>query len=81
MRFVTRWMQRIIRLTLEEEGVVIDALIGWHFNACRLNQFQRRFIADNERRYEENGANTFFSPKQWKIVLEIRDKVCPIPLT
>ena len=44
-------------------------------NASRLSPWERGFMDDQRKRFEEHGAAMSLSPKQWNIIKRVTEKL------
>lgn len=62
-------------LTQEEESELQLCLDEIHANEDRLTEWEKGFISDMSDRFEKYEQTLFVSPKQWKIIRRVYDKV------
>lgn len=55
-------------LTTEEEDRLIHLLSSLEDNIKLLSDWERGFVIDNVKRYEEHKSNIRLSPKQWAVL-------------
>lgn len=60
-------------ITAEQESFLSDLIERCHAEEEKLNDWEKNFMADQAKRYEEFGAGINFSPKQWEILRKIED--------
>lgn len=62
-------------LTEEESDYLQQLLDTIGASRARLSQSERGFFDDQVRRFDEYGANMRLTPKQWKWLEDIKDKL------
>lgn len=62
-------------LTQAEESWLTDLFEMSDANSDKLNSWERGFVADNRKRYEEHGSKMWLSDKQKACLRKIEDKV------
>lgn len=57
--------------TEDEKATFVGMIEKFHANWNALNDWEKGFVEDQEKRYEEYGDDTRLSPKQWDMMRKI----------
>lgn len=60
-------------ITQEQESFLSDLIERCHAGWDKLNDWEKNFITDQEKRYEQYGSGVRFSDKQMEILRKIDD--------
>lgn len=60
-------------LSENEKTMLNDLIERCHAQWDTLNDWEKGFMTDQEKRYEEHGSEIRLSPKQWAMLSKIED--------
>lgn len=60
-------------LSEDERSTLVDIIERCHNGWDLLNDWEKGFVGDQIKRYEEYGSDIRLSPKQWEMMRKIED--------
>lgn len=59
----------------DEKATFVGMIKKFHDNWNTLNAWEKGFVEDQEKRFEEYGDDTRLSPKQWDMLRKIENVI------